>query len=335
LSWLRRVTRSLRNRPKLIRRDESTVPKPGQRVSSSSSYFPFLDLKEPKLSLVNRPKSVVKEVLATTSLAFSPRAEAECVSQSLGTAEAALGLRISRSSSRFAVGAEASREPAWGSESLPPTLISAAPRCRRVVVRALMQASVRGPGARHATRKLMAPPLGSFVLSAFFSLGNRNVPVYLSGTVRSQGFSPSQRFLPARALRLCFASHPPLGFSVFRAFSTQPAVASFDARCSFVVSSSSGSVGFPRPPLLPQLFIAREDSPSNVFRAANPLCAPTHVATSSPLRLAEAIRSGASGHAACRGLMHKNSSRGSSPDQRPSGTMPSWHGMPTLEPCSD
>lgn len=153
--------------------------------------------------------------------------------------------------------AEAPRDPAWGSESLPPTICSAAPRCRRALVRALVQAPEHGPGARHATRKLMAPPLGFFVLSAFFSLGNRSVPVYLSGTVRSQGFSPSQRFFPARALRLCFASHPPLGFSVFRAFPTQPAVAPFGARCSFVVSSSSGWVGFPRPPLLPQPSIAR------------------------------------------------------------------------------
>jgi hypothetical protein len=40
------------------------------------------------------------------------------------------------------------------------------------------------------------------------------VPVYLTGTVHSQGFSPSQRFDPARALWLCFAPHPPLGFLV-------------------------------------------------------------------------------------------------------------------------
>jgi hypothetical protein len=38
------------------------------------------------------------------------------------------------------------------------------------------------------------------------------VPVCLSDTVRSQGFSPSQRFDPARASWLCFAPHPPLGF---------------------------------------------------------------------------------------------------------------------------
>lgn len=34
-------------------------------------------------------------------------------------------------------------------------------------------------------------------------------------------------------------------------------------------------------------------------------------------------------------LMHKDPSRGSLPDQRPSGTRSSWHGMPTIEPCSD
>lgn len=35
---------------------------------------------------------------------------------------------------------------------------------------------------------------------------------YLSDTVRSQGFSPSQRFDPARASWPCFVPHPPLGF---------------------------------------------------------------------------------------------------------------------------
>jgi hypothetical protein len=35
---------------------------------------------------------------------------------------------------------------------------------------------------------------------------------YLTDTVRSQGFSPSQRFAPAWTSWLCFAPHPPLGF---------------------------------------------------------------------------------------------------------------------------
>jgi hypothetical protein len=38
------------------------------------------------------------------------------------------------------------------------------------------------------------------------------VSVCLSDTLRSQSFSLSQRFEPARALWLCFAPHPPLGF---------------------------------------------------------------------------------------------------------------------------
>lgn len=38
------------------------------------------------------------------------------------------------------------------------------------------------------------------------------VPVCLTDTVRPQGFSPSRRFDPARALWVCFAPHPPIGF---------------------------------------------------------------------------------------------------------------------------
>jgi hypothetical protein len=103
------------------------------------------------------------------------------------------------------------------------------------------------PGARHATRKLMAPPLRFFFLTAFVSLGNRDVLVCLSSTIRSQGFSPSQRFHPSRALRLCFAPLPPLGFLAFRAFPTQPAVTPLGIPCSFVVTTSFGVVGLPHP----------------------------------------------------------------------------------------
>lgn len=37
------------------------------------------------------------------------------------------------------------------------------------------------------------------------------VLVYLANTIRSQGFAPSQRFNPARALWLYFMPHPPIG----------------------------------------------------------------------------------------------------------------------------
>jgi hypothetical protein len=47
--------------------------------------------------------------------------------------------------------------------------------------------------------------------------------VYLTSAFRSQGFSPSQRFDPGTPSRLCFKSHPLVGFVAFRAF---PAAAS-------------------------------------------------------------------------------------------------------------
>jgi hypothetical protein len=37
-------------------------------------------------------------------------------------------------------------------------------------------------------------------------------PAYLTDAFRSQGFSPSQRFDPILASRLCFTPHPPIGF---------------------------------------------------------------------------------------------------------------------------
>jgi hypothetical protein len=218
---------------------------------------------------------------------------------------------------------------------LPPTIALLAPKCRRGVVCAWAQAPGHGPGARHATRKLMAPPLRFFVLPAFLSLGNPTVPVCLPDTVRSQGFSPSQRFCPARALRLCFASHPPIGFLVFRAFPTQPAVAPLGARCSFAVSSSSGWGGFPRPRHCPSLWSSAETGVPTLFRATSHLHTSTPGETSSPSRAAEATRSGESGHAVCRGLMHSDSSRSSAVLHRSSEATSSWRGMPTLEPCSD
>jgi hypothetical protein len=39
-----------------------------------------------------------------------------------------------------------------------------------------------------------------------------DTPAYLTDAIRSQGFSPSQRFDPTMASRLCFAPHPPIGF---------------------------------------------------------------------------------------------------------------------------
>jgi hypothetical protein len=53
--------------------------------------------------------------------------------------------------------------------------------------------------------------LGVLVLSAK-SARAIVMSVYLTDTVRPQGFTPSRRFDPARALWLCFTPHPPLGF---------------------------------------------------------------------------------------------------------------------------
>jgi hypothetical protein len=69
----------------------------------------------------------------------------------------------------------------------------------------------RNAGARHAAWELDDNSLGVRILSAFAAWAIV-APVCLTDTVRSQGFSPSQRFDPARASWLCFAPHPPLGF---------------------------------------------------------------------------------------------------------------------------
>jgi hypothetical protein len=53
---------------------------------------------------------------------------------------------------------------------------------------------------------------GVRALSAFRAQGSIT-PDCLSGALRSRGFSPPQRFDPPRASWLCFAPHPPLGFS--------------------------------------------------------------------------------------------------------------------------
>jgi hypothetical protein len=216
---------------------------------------------------------------------------------------------------------------------LPPTIALFAPRCSQDVVCALAQAPGHGPGARHATRKLMAPPLRFFVLPAFLSLGSRSAPDCLTGTIRSQGFSPSQRFNPARALRLCFTSLPPLGFSAFRAFPTQPAATPLGARCSFVVSSSSGLDGLPHRPLCPSL-----SSTADWCLNAVP-CHEASVQLNERSNIISLERpkpdESESGHSACRGLEYSDSSRSSAVLHRSSGTTSSWRGMPTLELCSD
>lgn len=160
-----------------------------------------------------------------------------------------------------------------------PATIKLEPKCQPDEVCAAAQAPRHGPSARHVTRKLMAPPLRFFVLSAFLSLGNRCVPAYLTDTIRSQGSTPSQRFHPARALRLCFASHPPIGFLAFRAFPTQSAVTPLSARCSFAVTSSSGLGELPHPLHRPSLSLST-DWRSTLFRATRHPCSSTNVETS-------------------------------------------------------
>jgi hypothetical protein len=180
----------------------------------------------------------------------------------------------------------------------------------------------------------MAPPLRFFVLPAFVSLGSRSAPDCLTGTIRSQGFSPSQRFNPARALRLCFAPHPPIGFLAFRAFPTQPAVTPLGVRCSFVVTSSSGLVGLPHPPHCPSLSSA-------TGLAFQRCCVPRGICAarraSQHHRLLEWPKPDGKTRAvpALEELTHSDSSRSSAVLPRSSGTTSSWRGMPTLELCSN
>jgi hypothetical protein len=102
------------------------------------------------------------------------------------------------------------------------------------------------------------------------------VLVCLSSTIRSQGFSPSQRFDPARALWLCFAPHPPIGFLVaFRAFPSRSAVTPLSALCSLVVSACAGfarasstSTFAPAPRCPSRLFVRRKTS--ELFARATP-----------------------------------------------------------------
>jgi hypothetical protein len=63
--------------------------------------------------------------------------------------------------------------------------------------------------------------------------------VCLSVTIRSQSFSLSQRLDPARALWLCFAPHPPMGFRPSKPFPPLPAVLPSGSRCSLAVGRST------------------------------------------------------------------------------------------------
>jgi len=69
----------------------------------------------------------------------------------------------------------------------------------------------RGHHERHAAGHPTTPSWGSFPFGEY-STGDRSVSVCLTDTVRPQGFSPSRRFDPARALWVYFTPHPPIGF---------------------------------------------------------------------------------------------------------------------------
>lgn len=199
LSQKWRVARPIHNQPKLIGWNVPKDPKTIRYVSSSSPNGTFSVLRRPKPSSDNRPKSVMRRIGRRLHLPPSRKSKP---SASLGLRKPprrSLGLRAPGLRAVSLSVPKPQHEAARVSESLPPTIFPAAPKCREGGVRGLMRTSRHGPGERHATRKLMAPPLRFFVLSAYLRLGNRCVPLYLAGTLRSQGFSPSQRFHPPQA----------------------------------------------------------------------------------------------------------------------------------------
>jgi hypothetical protein len=209
--------------------DVSIYPKPDRVVSSPLPWFHFLDRQRAE-AFVGHPTEVGNEREVARQL-HSKSSRRKSWSASLGHC-GHRGDPADRESFGLRAGSllvpKRQRDPARGAESLPPTC-----RAGTEVLTGQRQVGTEVPtrrglcsgasararaSARHATRKLMAPPLRFFVLSAFLSLGSRNVSLCLADTIRSQGFSPSQRFDPPRAWRLCFASLPPIGFLAFRAF---------------------------------------------------------------------------------------------------------------------
>jgi hypothetical protein len=82
-----------------------------------------------------------------------------------------------------------------GVRKLASHRVGSTPRCRRDVAHARREAVAKA-GARHATRKLMAPPLRFFVLPAFLSLGNRC-------TGLPPRYPPLSRFLTFSAASSC------------------------------------------------------------------------------------------------------------------------------------
>lgn len=216
MSLERPVTRSIRRQPRLAYGDPL-----GETAAEAEARSRGLEPVDPRAflfpqkaeALVGSPTEVGGERgCEATSLGFLPKEEVKCLSRALGRRSGLSSLRDLRSSSGLLVGAEASTVgPLGGPKAcLPP--LSWRHRSASETWSCAGASAVARPGARHATRKLMAPPLRFLFLSASLSLGSRCVSACLTDTVRSQGFSPSQRFHPARAWRLCFASLPPIGF---------------------------------------------------------------------------------------------------------------------------
>jgi len=68
-----------------------------------------------------------------------------------------------------------------------------------------------------------------------------HVTACLTATIRSQSFSPSQRFVPSTPSRLCFTPHPLVGFRPSELFPPEPAVTPHDARCSHAIGHTPSS----------------------------------------------------------------------------------------------
>ena len=84
------------------------------------------------------------------------------------------------------------------------------------------------------------PSRGSLPFSEIRCPG-RYAAAYLTTTIRSQGFSPSQRFDPRTSLRLYFTPHPLVGFRPSEPFPPEPAVTPHDAQCSHAIRQAPSS----------------------------------------------------------------------------------------------
>jgi hypothetical protein len=187
----------IQSQPKLALSGSSIYPKPNRKASSLSACLCTFDFWRTE-ALQEHPTEAGKRkrIHTMTSLIIHPKMNKKRSSQPHKMSKQLIREERPSVLKQMIVSHRSTKRHRLWSPKARLTPLSKTAEATLDVVCVWVLPPGHRPNARHATRKLIAPPLRFFVLPAFLSWIIVSVPVCLSDTIRSRGSSPPQRLYP-------------------------------------------------------------------------------------------------------------------------------------------